>query len=368
MGSDAAEFVNKVKDQVRNRQKRMSNVAESGEEHSIIWRMFMAATMNAATFMGKNFSTIQNFIMNFEDLTLKEMFDVTAQLVNDQEKIHGLDKIHWRKNSWRRLSLIGDETVINLQSTKVYVFSDSVLCLGRILQHPESNEAWKNRIAGVKAEKSCRYYDGINGEPTEFEWNIFPGFTTLQLCGKINDLLSDMGQTPETFTGRILFMPMFNDISCDRKGTKEECLANARVVKVLARKFGVGQWSFIGPGSEKKWYSAENSPQGAWDHIADGMLLEFAESGHPIFRATTPLSRGQLKSKGRGKLSIHFTADQDTVDTIYRIVLSVNQLSVYGAVAAICEEFEDHQDRTGEPEILMGQSIVLGEIKAVKTL
>ena len=37
MGSDEAEFVNKVKDQVRKRQKRMSNVADSGEEHSIIW-------------------------------------------------------------------------------------------------------------------------------------------------------------------------------------------------------------------------------------------------------------------------------------------------------------------------------------------
>ena len=37
MRSDAAEFVNKVKDQVRKRQKRMSNVADSGEEHSIIW-------------------------------------------------------------------------------------------------------------------------------------------------------------------------------------------------------------------------------------------------------------------------------------------------------------------------------------------
>ena len=55
-------------------------------------------------------------------------------------------------------------------------------------------------------EKSCRDYDGINGEPTEFEWNIFPGFTTLQLCGKVTDLLSDFGETPETFTGRILFM------------------------------------------------------------------------------------------------------------------------------------------------------------------
>ena len=104
--------------------------------------------------------------------------------------------------------------------------------------------------------------------------------------------------------------------------------------------------------------------QGAWDNITEQMLLEFAKSGHPIFRATTPLSRGQLKSKGRGKLSIHFAADQDTIDTIYRIILSVNQLSVYGAVAAICEEFEDHQDRTGQPVILVGQSIVLGEVKA----
>ena len=187
----------------------------------------------------------------------------------------------------------------------------------------------------------------------------------MQLCGKVNDLLGDLGETPETFTGRILFMSMFNDISCDRKGNKEECLANARVVKLLAKRFGVGQWSFIGPGSEKKWYSAEeNSPQGAWDHIADEMLLEFAESGCPIFRATTPLSRGKLKSKGHGKLSIHYCADQATIETIFRIIVFAKQLSLYGAVANIYEEFEAHQDRSGELDVLMGQSIVLSEIKA----
>ena len=95
MGSDAAEFVNKVKDQVRNRQKRMSNVAEPGDEHSIIWGMFMATTLNAATFVGKNFSTIQSVVKNHESLTLKQMFDVTAQLVNNQEEINCLDKILW---------------------------------------------------------------------------------------------------------------------------------------------------------------------------------------------------------------------------------------------------------------------------------
>ena len=134
-------------------------------------------------------------------------------------------------------------------------------------------------------------------------------------------------------------------------------------MKTFARRFGIGQWSFIGPGSEKKWYPSENSPQGVWDHVAEDMLLKIAESGHPIFRATTPLSRGKLKSKGKGKVSIHFSADPDTVDIIYRIILSVNQLSIYGTVAAICDEYEGHPDSTGESVILEGQSIVLGEIK-----
>ena len=324
----------------------------------------MTTTLNAVTFMGKNCSTMHNVVQNEENLTLTQMFDVTAQIVNNEEEIHCLDKVVYQKNFWTQLSLINDPVIISFQSTKVYVFSDSVICLGRVLQHLECNEAWKNRVVGVRAEKRYRDYDVINGEPIGFEWNIFPGFTTLRFCDKISDLMSSMGQTPATFKGRILFMSMFNDISCDRKDNKDECLKNAEFVKTFAKRFGIGQSFFIGPGSEKKWYPSENSPQGAWDHVAEDMLLEFAKSGHPIFRATTPLSRGKLKSKGKGKVSIHFTADQDTVDTIYRIILSVNQLSVYGAVAAICDEYESHQDSTGQPVILVGQSIVLGEIQA----
>ena len=177
--------------------------------------------------MGKNFSTIQNLIMNSEDLTLKQMFDITAKLVSEQDEIHGLDKIHWEKNSWRQLSLIGDETVTNLQPRKS-------LCLLRFCVVPRKDpstsrfqRSLENKVAESDPRKATEIMDGIDGEPTEFEWNIFPGFTTLQLCGKVNDLLSDLGQTPKTFTRRILFMSMFNDISCDRKDNKEECLANA---------------------------------------------------------------------------------------------------------------------------------------------
>ena len=106
-----------------------------------------------------------------------------------------------------------------------------------------------------------------------------------------------------------------------------------------------------------------DSLQGIRDKIAERMLLEFAESGCPFFRATTPLSRGQLKSKGHGKLSIHFAANQETIETIFRIIVSANQLSLYGAVAEMCEEHESHHERTGRPDKVMGQSIVLSEIK-----
>ena len=165
----------------------------------------------------------------------------------------------------------------------------------------------------------------------EFEWNIFPGFKTLQLSEEVKRLLLRLDETPENFTGRIIFMSMFNDISCGSKDNEKECLANAKLVSLYATRFGKEQWSFIGPGSEKKWYCiSEDSPQGVWDNMAERMLLEFAENDCPIFRATTPLSRDQLRSKGHGKLSIHFAATQETIETVFRIIVSANQLSLYG--------------------------------------
>ena len=97
------------------------------------------------------------------------------------------------------------------------------------------------------------------------------------------------------------------------------------------------------------------------------MLIEFAESGCPIFRAATPLSRGQLRSKGHGKLSIHFAAVQETIETFFRTIVSANQLSLYGAVAEICEEYESLHERTGRP-VVMVQSIVLSAIKTEVSL
>ena len=78
-------------------------------------------------------------------------------------------------------------------------------------------------------------------------------------------------------------------------------------------------------------------------------MIKFSESGHRVFRSTSPLSRGVLKSKGGGKLSIHFCADGRTIETVFRTIISVNQLSIYGAASDLCEEYESCHVRTVRP-------------------
>ena len=268
---------------------------------------------------------------------MKQMFDMSEKLITEQsDEIYGVKRINWEDSSWKYLSLVGDEQVISL------------LRLGKINEKPQSNMAWKDRLTWCKSSPEYRALDRIDGEPMEFEWNIFPGLTTLQLCHQVQELLSKLSETPEKFTGRIIFMSIFNDISWGSEDHKKECESNAQLVSLCAKRFGAGQWSFLGPGSEKKWYSiSEESPQGEWDKMAEKMMLEFAESGHPVFRATSPLSRGVLKSKGGGKLSTHFFADEGTIENVFRTFISVNQLSIFRAVPDLCEEYETCHDRTG---------------------
>ena len=144
---------------------------------------------------------------------MKQMFDISEKLIVGQsDEIFGVTPINWEDSSWKQLSLVNDEEVISLSHAKVYVFSDSVLCLGKMSENPLSNIAWEDKFTWFTSSSQYRTLDTIDGEPTEFEWNIFTGFTTLQLCYKVQGFLSKMSAEPEDFTGRIIFMLMFNDI------------------------------------------------------------------------------------------------------------------------------------------------------------
>ena len=126
-------------------------------------------------------------------------------------------------------------------------------------------------------------------------------------------------------------------------------MTNATLVSLFAKRFPAARWSFLGPGSENKWYSTYIDRQrGERDRVAELIMIKFGESGHPVFRATSPLSRGMLRSKGGGHLSIHFCADGDTIETVFLTIISLNQLSIYGAVSDLCDECSGLSSKNGE--------------------
>ena len=137
---------------------------------------------------------------------MKQLFDVTSKLVREQTEIQGISLIDWQEDIRKRTTLLTDRAV-RLSTAKAYVFSDSLLCMRRITESPVS--AWKEKIDWFL---NSLQLDRIDGEPMEFEWKIFSGFTTLQILSKIQHMMTETQCEFEQFPGRIIPMSMNNDI------------------------------------------------------------------------------------------------------------------------------------------------------------
>ena len=79
------------------------------------------------------------------------------------------------------------------------------------------------------------------------------------------------------------------------------------------------------------------------------MRQHFAGSDHSIFRCTSALERVHLRCQGGGKTSIHFNGSTENIELLLQIVISVNQLSLYGAVADMIEKLPVGRRAPGKP-------------------
>ena len=117
--------------------------------------------------MEKNYSEKLHSLKNTrKDLTMKQTFDISEKLITGlSDEIYGANTINWEDSSWKHLSLIGDEEVINLSHAKVCLFSDSVLCFGKMNQNPQSNTVCEDKLTWFKSSSQYRTLGRIDGEP-----------------------------------------------------------------------------------------------------------------------------------------------------------------------------------------------------------
>ena len=109
------------------------------------------------------------------------------------------------------------------------------VCLGKVNQNLTSSTVWEQQLDWFKDSPQYRTLGTLDGEPMEFECNIFPGFTTLQLVQEVQKFMNKMSG-PDQFQGRIIFVSMFNDIIGGIKDNEQECNANATFVCLCLQK------------------------------------------------------------------------------------------------------------------------------------
>ena len=80
----------------------------------------------------------------------------------------------------------------------------------------EANAWWRNQLEDFQKSDAVREGAGIDGEPIELEWNIFPGLTTLD-SAKDPKKSESSTLKPQQLEGRFHFMSIFNDTDWTKK-------------------------------------------------------------------------------------------------------------------------------------------------------
>ena len=154
-----------------------------------IWSIFLNVTVQAAVHLGQDYMENLRFAKNQLLKSLKELFRVTEKLIKDQRAITGLTTIEYKQATWRSTTLSCDKAV-EIANAKTCVFAGSVLCLGGISDQPV--EARQNKINWYLETRYLKDLNRIDEEQMEFEWKIFPGFTTLGILEQIQKMMTEM--------------------------------------------------------------------------------------------------------------------------------------------------------------------------------
>ena len=273
-----------------------------------VWGIFVSVTLQAAVHLGRDYSVNLRSVKNQSSKSVDQLFRTTEKLIQEQTESTGLSTINWDQPMWKGSSLLCDRAVRILKPKPTsslhprYVWETSVQNLFK---------PGKTKLNGI-----CKHAISKNWiEMTVNRWNssgkISPGFTTLWILTEIQKMMAELKCEPEQLQGRIIIISMYNDIIWATPGNEENCLANSVKVATYAKRFPFGCWSYLGPGCEKKWYETHvNKPNGEWNRVAEIMMINFAESGHPIFHATSTWERRGLKSKEGGKKTIHHNGSE----------------------------------------------------------
>ena len=96
-----------------------------------IWRKFVNTTLRSAVHLGKDYDTNLRCVKNYHWKTTGQLVRKTERLISGQTETTGISLTNFQDSMWVSTSLLHSRAY-QCSTAKVYVFSDSVLCLGKM--------------------------------------------------------------------------------------------------------------------------------------------------------------------------------------------------------------------------------------------
>ena len=207
---------------------------------------------------------------------------------------------------------ISDPQVIEWAKVRVYVFSYSVLCFGKIAGPTETVDRWTGQLHDCHKDVSEQFY-GIDGERIEFRVEHFPRTYVIGTASKDSGVFGKQNIHPEKFVYRIIFTSMFHDIIWDKK----IMIRNAFQIPKPSGTMRRNLYQLIGHSLDLEvktgGMTLVSKPGGKWNSVVGQMPQRFVETGHPASTRTSSLNRGVVKRKNN-RNTIHINAESPNVE------------------------------------------------------
>ena len=186
--------------EIGNVSKRRNILNANIQNKCIDMGKFMSSSMKAAIHL------VPNYLANskiYKYRKCEEIVKVCSALFRQKwvrkhsEEILNVKCLEYSSPSWAR-SVLSHDQAIKWAKAQVCVYAESVLCVGQMKDSPEAIERWRGQVEGIRLYSPYQVAVGIDGEAIEFEWKMFPGFSSLSILQEFRD--------------QIIFVSMFNDI------------------------------------------------------------------------------------------------------------------------------------------------------------
>ena len=128
----------------------------------------------------------------------------------------------------------------------------------------------ERQLGWFKDSSQYRTLTTIDGEPMEFEWNIFPGFTTLQLCYKVQEFMSKWAYNQKISLDGLSSCRCSTTSHGNLKKIRKNCKETSQLVSIHAKWFSPGRWSFPRTWIRKEvvfylyWHTTRRMGESRW--------------------------------------------------------------------------------------------------------